>query len=115
MKRGDVYWAELVPAQDRNRPVDAPLLSFPTTASIERLDGDPSLSSQYRGPHLKGSGDLPVVEISGATDGLAKTSFAVCHQVTTLDRVKLSKRVGNLQTESMREVEAGLKAAMDLD
>jgi mRNA-degrading endonuclease toxin of MazEF toxin-antitoxin module len=42
-------------------------------------------------------------------------SFAVCHQVTTLDRVKLTKRLGALPSESLREVEEGLKAAMDLD
>jgi mRNA-degrading endonuclease toxin of MazEF toxin-antitoxin module len=51
----------------------------------------------------------------GGTAGLPKTSFAVCHQVTTLDRNKLTKKVGSLPSESLREVEEGLKAAMDLD
>jgi len=56
-----------------------------------------------------------VIELMGATSGLAKTSFAVCHQVTTLDRAKLTKRLGALSPDSLREVEEGLKAAMDLD
>jgi len=56
-----------------------------------------------------------VVELSGGTAGLPKTSFAVCHQVTTLDRAKLTKRLGTLSSESLGEVEEGLKAAMDLD
>lgn len=56
-----------------------------------------------------------VIELSGGTGGLPKTSFAVCHQVTTLDRTKLTKRLGALAAESLREVEEGLKAAMDLD
>jgi len=56
-----------------------------------------------------------VIELSGETGGLPKTSFTVCHQVITLDRVKLPKRVGSLPTESLRKVEQGLKAAMDLD
>ncbi len=56
-----------------------------------------------------------VIELSGATAGLQRTSFAVCHQVTTLDRAKLTKRVGSLPSDSLREVEEGLKAAMDLD
>jgi mRNA interferase MazF len=56
-----------------------------------------------------------VVELSGGTAGLPKTSVAVCHQVTTLDRAKLTKRVGSLPYESLREVEEGMKAAMDLD
>jgi mRNA-degrading endonuclease toxin of MazEF toxin-antitoxin module len=56
-----------------------------------------------------------VIEISGGTGGLARTSYAVCHQVTTLDRAKLTRRLGVLPSESLREVEEGLKAAMDLD
>jgi mRNA-degrading endonuclease toxin of MazEF toxin-antitoxin module len=39
----------------------------------------------------------------------------VCHQVSTLDRAKLTRRIGTLSSESLREVEEGLKAAMDLD
>ena len=56
-----------------------------------------------------------VIEISGGTAGLPKTSFAVCHQVTTLDRAKLTKRLGTLPSESLREVEEGLRAVMDLE
>jgi mRNA interferase MazF len=82
MKRGEIYWANLVPIS--------------TSASQGR-----------RGP--------TIVELPGGAAGLPKASFAVCHQVTTLDRVKLTKRVGALPSELLREVEAGLKAAMDLD
>jgi len=39
----------------------------------------------------------------------------VCHQVTTLDRAKLTKRIGVLPVDLLREVDKGLKAAMDLD
>ena len=56
-----------------------------------------------------------VIELSGGTGGLAKTSYAVCNQVTTLDRAKLTKRLGTLPSESLREVQEGLKAAMDID
>jgi len=35
--------------------------------------------------------------------------------VTTLDRAKLTKRIGTLPAEVLKQVEAGLKAAMDLD
>jgi mRNA interferase MazF len=56
-----------------------------------------------------------VIEIPAGAGGLSRTSFAVCHQVTTLDRTKLTKRVGVLPGEVVEEVELGLKAAMDLD
>lgn len=66
-----------------------------------------SASQGRRGP--------TVVEIPGGVAGLPKTSHAVCHQVTTLDRAKLTKRIGTLPSEILCEVEDGLKAAMDLD
>ena len=49
------------------------------------------------------------------TGGRAKTSYVVCHQVSTLDRAKLTKRLGNLPSESLREIEEWLKIAMDID
>jgi Growth inhibitor len=56
-----------------------------------------------------------VVELPARAAGLLKTSFAVCHQVTTLDRAKLTKRIGSLPYEFLGDVEEGIKAAMDLD
>jgi len=64
---------------------------------------------------LQGNRGLTIIEIPGGAAGLPKTSFAVCHQVTTLDRTKLTKRIGTLPFDILRELEDGLKAAMDLD
>ena len=46
--------------------------------------------------------------------GLNKDSIALCHQVTTLDRSKLSQRIGELNSSELKKVEDGIKAAMDL-
>jgi len=56
-----------------------------------------------------------VIELAARATGLNKASVAVCHQVTTLDRSKLVKRIGPLPEEALREVEQGLKAALDLE
>jgi mRNA interferase MazF len=56
-----------------------------------------------------------VVELRARTAGLLKTSVAVCHQITTLDRAKLTKRIGSLPNDSVREIEEGIRAAIDLD
>jgi len=56
-----------------------------------------------------------VIEIPAGMAGLPKKSFAVCHQVTTLDQAKLTKRIGALPADILREVGEGLKAATDLD
>ena len=112
MKRGEVYWADLVPRSGSGRrPVilvshDA-FNQTPAWRSMIVVPISTSSSQGNRGP--------TVIELAGGSGGLAKTSFAVCHQVTTLDRAKLTKRLGSLSAETLREVEEGLKAAMDLD
>jgi len=53
--------------------------------------------------------------VRDAAGGLSKRSVAVCHQVTTLDHAKLTKRIGALPAAFLSQVEEGLKAAMDLD
>lgn len=56
-----------------------------------------------------------VVGFPAGAAGLPRASVAVCHQVTTLDRAKLTQRIGVLPVDLLREVDAGLRAAMDLD
>lgn len=115
MKRGEVYWADLIPRSGSEQTGRRPVIvlshdGFNQAAGWKSIIVVPistSSSQGKRGP--------TVVEVSGGTGGLAKTSFAVCHQVTTLDRAKLTKRLGALPLESLREVEDGLRAAMDLD
>ena len=66
-----------------------------------------SASQGKRGP--------TVIELSGGIASLPKTSFAVCHQVTTLDRAKLSERIGTLPHAVLIELQDGLRAALDLE
>ena len=115
MKRGDVYWADLIPRSGSEQTGRRPVVVLshdgfnqtPGWRSIIVVPISTSSSQGKRGP--------TVIEISSGTAGLPKTSLAVCHQVTTLDRAKLTKRVGSLPPEPLREVEEGLKAAIDLD
>jgi mRNA-degrading endonuclease toxin of MazEF toxin-antitoxin module len=66
-----------------------------------------SASQGRRGP--------TVVALPAGAYGTGRHSFAVCHQVTTLDRAKLLKKAGTLGLSMLREVEGALKAALDLD
>ena len=115
MRRGEVYWADLAPRSGSEQTGRRPVLLMshdgfnqtPGWMSIIVVPISTSSSQGKRGP--------TVVELPGGVAGLPKTSFAVCHQVTTLDRAKMTKRIGALPPEFLREVEDGLKAAMDLD
>ena len=114
MRRGEVHWADLVPRSGSEQTGRLPVLivshdgfnQTPGWKSIIVVPLSISASQGTRGP--------TVVEIPAGAGGLSKTSFAVCHQVTTLDRSKLSKKVGSLPGGVLEEVELGLKAAMDL-
>jgi len=115
MKRGDVYWADLVPRSGSEQTGRRPVIVLshdgfnqtPGWRSIIVVPISTSLRQGRRGP--------TVVELPSSSAGLPKTSLVVCHQVTTLDRAKLTKRIGSLAPESLGAVEQGLKAAMDLD
>jgi mRNA interferase MazF len=115
MTRGEIYWADLVPRSASEQTGRRPMIvvshdGFNRTTGWKSIIVVPistSASQARRGP--------TVVELAGASTGLPKTSFAVCHQVTTLDRAKLTRKTGTLPPEFLLSVEEALKAAMDLD
>lgn len=54
------------------------------------------------------------VALPAGTGGLRRDSLALCHQVMTLDRNKLTRLLGSLSDHVMRALEQGLRAALDL-
>ena len=114
MKRGDVYWADLVPRSGSEQHGTRPVIvishdSFnetPTWRSVIVVPLTTSGSQARRGP--------TAVEVPAGAAGLKKTGVALCHQVTTLDRSKLTKRLGSLSPTLMNTIREGLMAAMDL-
>jgi mRNA interferase MazF len=115
MKRGEVYWADLIPRSGSEQTGRRPVVvvshdgfnQTPGWMSIIIVPISTSSSQAKRGP--------TVVGLPAGAGGLSKASVAVCHQVTTLDRAKLTKRIGELAEELVMEIEQGLRAAMDLD
>jgi mRNA-degrading endonuclease toxin of MazEF toxin-antitoxin module len=54
------------------------------------------------------------VPLKKGAGGLRKSSVAVCHQLTPLDRDKLVTRWGALGADDIAAVEDGIRAALDL-
>ena len=112
MRRGEVYWAELESRsrseQRGRRPVvvisNDGFNAIPAWRSVVVVPL--STSTARTGPTAIG---LP----AGA-GGLGKASIALCHQVTTLDRVKLARRIGSLSSTDLDRLSAGLMAALEL-
>lgn len=115
MKRGEVYWAELVPRSGAEQTGRRPVIvvshdgfnQAPNWRSIVVVPVSTSAAQARRG--------LTTPELPAGSASLQQASVAICHQVTTLDRSKLLKRLGELSPDLMRDVEDGLKAALDLE
>ena len=114
MKRGDLYLAALHPRSGAEIHGDRPVLvvshdSFndvPTWRSVTVVPLTTSANQARRGP--------TAVAIPDGAGGLRGDGVAVCHQITTLDRAKLTRRLGALPADVLAAVEVGIKAAIDL-
>ena len=114
VKRGDVYRAELRPRSGSEQQGVRPVIvvshdGFNTTPgwrSVIVVPVSTSAKQAARGPTA-----IPLAKGSG---GLQRDSIVLCHQVTTLDRAKLTHRFGALSAEEMATVAKGIKAALDL-
>ena len=115
MRRGEVYWADLIPRSGSEQKGRRPVVVIshdgfnqsPRWQSIIVIPISTSASQARRGP--------TVVMIPRGTGGLPAESCAVCHQVTTLDRAKLTSRIGVLPDAVLTDLGEGLKAAMNLE
>jgi mRNA-degrading endonuclease toxin of MazEF toxin-antitoxin module len=114
MTRGEVWWADLAPRSGSEQRGRRPVIvvshdAFNRTSgwrSVIVVPLSTAATQARRGP--------TAVPLPRGTAGLPRGNVALCHQVTTLDRAKLHSSVGTLPLPRLAEVEAGLKAAMDL-
>jgi len=115
VKRGDVFWADLVPRSGSEQTGRRPVVvvshdgfnQVPSWRSIVVVPISTSASQARR--------SLTTPELPAGAASLPRSSVAICHQVTTLDRSKLSSRIGELPNDLMQKIADGLKAALDLD
>lgn len=115
MKRGEVYWANVAPRsgseQQGMRPVI--LLShdgFNNVTAWRSIIVIPVSTSERQA----GRGPTAIALVAGE-GGLAEASTVLCHQITTLDKSKLTTRIGVLSDKALARVEAGLCKAIGLE
>ena len=114
MKRGEVYWAMLAPRSGSEQQGRRPVI----IVSRDGFNTAPNWRSMIVVPMSTSSSqaerDPTAILLPAKSAGLKKTSIALCHQVTTLDRSKLEKLIGVLSQGLMQQVDSGIKAALDL-
>jgi len=115
VRRGEVYWAEVAPRSGAEQSGRRPVIvvshdgfnEVPTWRSVIVVPVSTSETQARRGP--------TAVLLASGVGGLRASSVALCHQVTTLDRAKLSERLGVLPHAVLSELQDGLRAALDLE
>ena len=115
MRRAEVFWADLAPRSGAEQTGRRPVIvvshdgfnEAPGWRSVIVVPLSTSAAQARRGP--------TAVPLAPGSAGLKKGGIALCHQVTTLDRAKLSERLGTLPANLMSELEEGLRAALDLE
>jgi len=113
LKRGEIFWAEVNPRSGSEQRGRRPVIIVshgafnlaPGWRSVIVVPLSTSKAQEERGPT-----SVPIPSDAG---GLARSSFALCHQVTTLDRAKLSRRLGEVSANILATVDAGLRTAMN--
>ncbi len=114
MKRGEVYWASLAPRSGSEQQGIRPVIvvfhdgfnETPGWRSVIVVPVSTSISQAKRGP--------TVVILPSGEGGLSKDSAALCHQVTTLDRSKLTSLIGELSQSALNSVGESLKIAQGI-
>ena len=109
-----MYWADLKPRSGSEQRGRRPVIVLshdafnqaPKWRSVIVVPLSTSTAQAKRGP--------TAVLLPKGEAGLQAESVALCHQVTTLDRAKLSQRLGQLSAQHLVAVERGIIAAIDL-
>jgi mRNA interferase MazF len=115
MTRGEVFWADVSPRSGSEQRGRRPVIvvsndGFNLTASWRSVIVVPVSTSSIQG--RRGPTAIPLPAGAG---GLRQPSIALCHRVTTLDRAKLTDRLGTLSSAALAAINGGLRVALDLD
>jgi len=115
VRRGDIYWADLAPRSGSEQRGRRPVLIV-SHDGFNQVQGWRSLIvvpiTTGGRQRMAGPTAVPLPKGSG---GLARASTVLGHQITTIDRAKLKRRIGTLDPENLRSVEQAIRAAIDLE
>ena len=115
MRRGEVYWAVLAPRSGSEQAGRRPVVimshdGFNEVASWRSIIVVPISTSKNQARRSP-----TTVVLSAGAAGLLSESVVLCHQITTLGRAKLDKRLGELTLKDLRLVEDGILKALDIN
>jgi mRNA interferase MazF len=112
MRRGEIWWASLGEPQGSAPGYRRPVLivqSNEFNESAIRTSICVAMTSNMRLADAPGN-----VRVTRRAGGLAQESVVNVSQLITLDKERLTEKVGRLSAESLRDVEAGIRLVLAL-
>jgi mRNA interferase MazF len=112
MRRGEIWWALLGEPQGSGPGYRRSVLivqSNEFNESAIRTSVCAAITSNMRLADAPGN-----VRVSRRSSGLPQESVVNVSQLVTLDKQKLTEKVGRLPAESLRDVEAGIRLVLAL-
>jgi mRNA interferase MazF len=112
MRRGEIWWASLGEPQGSGPGYRRPVLivqSNEFNESAIRTSVCAAMTSNMRLADAPGN-----VRVTRRSSGLPQESVVNVSQLITLDKQRLTEKVGRLPAESLRDVEAGIRLVLAL-
>jgi mRNA interferase MazF len=112
MRRGEIWWASLGEPQGAAPAYRRPVLIVQSNEfndSAIRTSICAALTSNLRLADAPGN-----VRVTRRASGLPQESVVNVSQLITLDKARLTEKVGRVPAESLRDVEAGIRLVLAL-
>jgi mRNA interferase MazF len=112
MRRGEIWWASLGEPQGSGPGYRRPVLIVQANEFNEsaiRTSICAAMTSNMRLADAPGN-----VRVTRRVSGLPQESVVNVSQLITLDKERLTEKVGRLPAESLRDVEAGIRLVLAL-
>jgi mRNA interferase MazF len=111
-KRGEVYLVSFDPARGHEIQKTRPAVVIQNDVSNRHspITIVAAISSHFADPPYPREVPIPL----GGKSGLNQPSAAILNQLRSIDRVRLVKRLGQLDTATMRKVDEALRISVGL-
>ncbi len=111
VKRGEIYYADLSPVVGSEQGGIRPVLIVQN--DVGNKHSPTVIAAAITSKQEKSK--LPThISVQASTCGLAKDSVVLLEQVRTLDKRRLKERMGELDVNSMRQVNDALQVSLGL-
>ena len=111
VKRGDIYYADLRPVVGSEQGGVRPVLIVQN--DIGNKYSPTVIAAAITSQHQKAK--LPThIEINGVKSGLAKDSVVLLEQIRTIDKRRLREKMGEVENNSMHQVDEALSISFGI-